>query len=121
VNVLGTASNGSPFTVAPTITSLNQTSGAVGASITITGTNFGTPQGASTVTFNGPQRRQRALGARPASQCLVPVGATTGNVVVNVLGTASNGSSFTIVPAAQHYKSKSDLGSSRNVDHHHRD
>ena len=37
---------------APSITSLSPTSGAVGASITITGTNFGSPQGSSTVKFN---------------------------------------------------------------------
>src|ERR1700731_4299981 len=37
---------------APSITSLSPTSGAVGASVTITGTNFGSPQGTSTVKFN---------------------------------------------------------------------
>src|SRR6195256_2185513 len=98
VNVLGTASNGSPFTVAPTITSLSQTSGAVGASITITGTNFGTPQGSSTVTFNGTAAAAASAWSTTSITVLVPVGATTGNVVVNVLGTASNGSPFTVAP-----------------------
>src|SRR5712664_3129691 len=98
VNVLGTASNGSPFTVAPTITSLSQTSGAVGASIAITGTNFGTTQGASTVTFNGTAAAAASAWSTTSITVTVPVGATTGNVVVNVLGTASNGSPFTVAP-----------------------
>src|SRR5207302_7926264 len=38
---------------APSITTLSPTSGAVGALVTITGTNFGTSQGTSTVKFNG--------------------------------------------------------------------
>src|SRR6267378_4225237 len=98
VNVLGTASNGSPFTVAPTITSLSQNAGAVGASITIIGTNFGTPQGTSTVTFNGTTAAAASAWSATSITVLVPVGATTGNVVVNVLGTASNGSPFTVAP-----------------------
>ena len=56
VTVGGVASNGSSFTVtvpAPSITSLNPTSGLVGASVTITGANFGATQGTSTVKFNG--------------------------------------------------------------------
>ena len=56
VTVGGVASNGVSFTVtvpAPSITSLTPTSGAVGTSVTITGTNFGATQGTSTVTFNG--------------------------------------------------------------------
>src|SRR6266404_5580157 len=86
VNVLGTASNGSPFTVAPTITSLSQTSGAVGAAITTTGTNFGTTQGASTVTFNGTAAAAASAWSTTSITVLVPVGATTGNVVVTVGG-----------------------------------
>jgi hypothetical protein len=56
VTVSGVASNGVNFTVTgppPTITNLNPTSGAAGASVTITGTNFGATQSTSTVTFNG--------------------------------------------------------------------
>ena len=55
VTVGGVASNGVSFavTVPPSITSLSQTSGAVGTSVTIAGTNFGATQGTSTVTFNG--------------------------------------------------------------------
>src|SRR5262249_27135380 len=55
VTVGGPASNGMSFTVnvPPTITSLSPTSGPVGTSVTITGTNFGATKGTSTVTFNG--------------------------------------------------------------------
>jgi len=51
----GVNSNGSSFTVvsAPSITSLSITKGAVGAPVTITGTNFGATQGSGTVKFNG--------------------------------------------------------------------
>jgi RHS repeat-associated protein len=81
----------------PSITSLNPTSGAVGTSVTITGTNFGSSQGTSTVTFNG-------TSATPCPTCwsatsitsAVPSGATTGNVVVTVGGVASNGVAFTV-------------------------
>ena len=98
VAVGGAASNGMSFTVnvpAPSITILSPTSGGLGASVTITGANFGATKGTSTVKFNG-------IAATPtswsASSILVPVpaGATTGNVVVTVGGTSSNGVSFTV-------------------------
>src|SRR5437899_1524200 len=38
---------------APTLTSLSPTTGPVGTSVTIAGTNFGATQGTSTVRFNG--------------------------------------------------------------------
>jgi hypothetical protein len=100
VTVLAQPSNGSPFTIVlpPSITSLSQTSGAVGASITITGTNFGTPQGSSTVTFNGIAAAAASAWSTTSITVTVPVGATTGNVIVTVLGTASNGSPFTVAP-----------------------
>jgi IPT/TIG domain/FG-GAP-like repeat len=102
VTVGGLASNGQTFTVssaAPSITSLSPTSGAVGTSVTITGANFGSTKGTSTVTFNG-------TAATPASWSAtsivvpVPSGATTGNVVVTVGGLASNGQTFTVSSAA---------------------
>lgn len=40
-----------------TITNLSRTTGAVGATVTITGTNFGSKQGSSTVTAQGNARR----------------------------------------------------------------
>jgi hypothetical protein len=77
----------------PSIARLSPNSGALGTSVTITGSNFGSPQGSSSVTFNGTT-------ATPASwsntSIVVPAGATTGNVVVTVGGAASNGVNFTL-------------------------
>ena len=99
VTVGGAASNGMAFTVttasAPSITSLNPTTGAVGTQVTIAGMNFGASRGSSTVTFNG-------IAAAPTSWSAtsivapVPTGATNGNVVVTVGGVASNGLTFTV-------------------------
>ena len=93
-------SNGKPFTVlsTPTITTLSPTSGAVGASITITGTNFGATQGTSTLTFNGVAATPTGWSAT-SIHAPVPSGATTGNVVVTVGGVASAGKAFTVAPA----------------------
>jgi len=83
---------------APGITSLSPTLGSVGTAVTIAGTNFGSTQGTSTVTFNG-------TAATPTSwtntgiAVTVPSGATSGNVVVTVGGVASNGASFTVIPS----------------------
>ena len=80
--------------VAPSLTSLSPTSGAGGTSITITGANFGSTQGSSTVTFNG-------VAATPTSwsstQIIAPVpgGTLTGNVIVTVASFPSNGLTFT--------------------------
>src|SRR6266849_3041634 len=80
VTVGGVARNGVPFTVAPSITSLTPTAGAVGTSVTITGTNFGDRQGTSTVTFNGTAATPSSWSAT-SIVAPVPAGATTGNVV----------------------------------------
>ena len=42
-----------PTPATPTITTVSPTSAPVGTAVTINGTNFGTTQGTSTVTFNG--------------------------------------------------------------------
>src|ERR1700678_2929577 len=99
VTVSGTASNGKSFTVvsAPSITSLSPTSGAVGAPVTVTGTNFGSTQGSSTVKFNGTAGTPTSWTAT-SIKVPVPTGATTGNIVVFASGVNSNGESFTVVP-----------------------
>jgi hypothetical protein len=97
VTVSNLGSNGVPFTVTPSITSLSPTSGSMGTSVTITGTSFGATQGGSTVSFG-------RFAATPTSWnattivAPVPAGATTGNVIVTVNGIASNGVTFTVVP-----------------------
>src|SRR5215213_1510590 len=79
----------------PTISSLVPNSGAVGASVTVNGTNFGKAQGISTLKFNG-------VTATPTSwvpnaiNAVVPAGTTTGPVVVTV-GVASNSSTYTVL------------------------
>src|SRR6267378_1140003 len=98
VTVGGVASNGVSFTVtvpAPSIASLNPTSGLVGTPVTIAGANFGAMQGTSTVKFNGTTATPTSWSATSIS-APVPAGATTGSVVVTVGGVASNGVNFTV-------------------------
>ena len=96
----GVNSNGKSFTVvpAPSITSLSITTGAVGAAVTVTGTNFGSSPGTRTVKFNGTTATIVTWSATTIA-LTVPTGATTGNVVVFASGVNSNGKSFTVVPA----------------------
>src|SRR6266566_1395518 len=98
VTVAGLASNAVSFTLTtpPSITSLSPTSGPVGTSVTITGTNFGSTQGASSVTFNGTKATPTSWSAT-SIVAPVPSGATTGNVLVTVAGLASNVVSFTLI------------------------
>ena len=94
----GGPSNTVNFTVnvpPPSITNLNPTSGLVGTSVTITGANFGATQSTSTVTFNGTAATPTAWSAT-AITAPVPAAALTGNVIVTVGGTASNGEPFTV-------------------------
>jgi hypothetical protein len=93
----GVASNGLLFTLdaAPSISQLSQTSGSVGTPIIIYGSNFLASQGTSTVKFNGTTATVSSWSAYSIA-VTVPSGATTGNIVVNVLGQASAGFSFTV-------------------------
>jgi len=99
VTVSGVASNGKSFTVvaAPSISSLSPTSAAVGTSITVSGSNFGSSQGSSTVKFNGTAGTPTSWNSTTI-HVPVPTGATTGNVVVHASGVDSNGKSFTVLP-----------------------
>lgn len=80
----------------PAITSLLPTSGAVGTPVTITGSNFGTSLGASTVTFNGTPATSITNWSPTSMVAVVPAGATTGYVVVTVSGWTSNAIEFTV-------------------------
>jgi len=95
VNSIG--SNRVLFTVTPTITNISPASGPIGTSVTITGTGYGTSQGSSTVIFNGTAATPTSWSATSIT-VPVPTGATTGNVVVTVGGSASNGVAFTVLP-----------------------
>ncbi len=84
----------------PAITTLTPTAGLVGTPVTIAGTNFGTTQGSSAVTFNGTTATPTSW---TATSLVVPVppAATSGPVVVTVNGVPSNGATFTVtVPPA---------------------
>ena len=78
------------------IYSLSPTSGVIGTSVTIAGTNFGASQGTSMVTFNGTAATITNWSATSIT-AVVPSGATTGNVMVTVNGNASNGAPFTVL------------------------
>jgi hypothetical protein len=85
-------------TPTPTITSFTPTSGAVGTTVTITGTNFGAgPAGGPKydVKFNGVQGDVQGVGADITVK--VPVGATTGTITVTTAGgTATSPGGFTV-------------------------
>ena len=80
----------------PTLTSLSPSNGPVTTAVTISGSNFGSTQGTSTVTFNGTAATPTTWSV---SSIVVPVpaGATAGNVVVTVGGLASNAMPFTVI------------------------
>jgi YD repeat-containing protein len=84
---------------APVITSvepLQAPAGENGVQITILGNNFGTTQGS--VTFNGSSVTSFTSWSATSIVVSVPSGATTGNVVVNASGVASNGIYFLVLP-----------------------
>jgi kumamolisin len=77
----------------PTISSFSPTSGPVGTSVTITGTNF---TGATAVKFNGTSASY-TVGSATSITATVPTGATTGAISVTTsAGTATSASSFTV-------------------------
>jgi CHRD domain/IPT/TIG domain len=84
---------------APTVTSFTPTSGPVGTSVTITGTNFSTTPANNTVSFNGIAATVTASTATSITTT-VPTGASTGtiSVTVNAL-TATSATDFTVSPA----------------------
>jgi hypothetical protein len=79
----------------PGITNLSPSAGTVGTSVTISGVNFGTLQGSSTVSFNGTNATPTSWSASSIG-VPVPSGATTGNVSVTVGGQTSNAVLFTV-------------------------
>ena len=87
---------GDPSGGPPTIASFTPTSGPVGTSVTISGTNF---TGATAVTFNGVSAALTATSAT-AIQATVPAGATTGPLSVTTSGgTATSTGAFTVASA----------------------
>src|SRR5437016_1431545 len=106
VNVGGVNSAGQSFTVtpAPTISSVSPGSAAIGASITMGGSNLTAGGNVTPKVYFFPTGTCSicGYGANPTSSTntsvaiVVPAGATTGNVVVNVDGVDSNALTFTL-------------------------
>jgi gliding motility-associated-like protein len=87
-------------TAPPTITSFAPTSGTVGTSVTITGTNFDTTPANNAVAFNGTSATVIASTATSIT-ANVPVGATTGPITVTISGsTATSATNFIVCPNA---------------------
>src|SRR6266403_704323 len=78
----------------PTITSFTPSSGPVGTSVTISGTNF---TGATAVLFNGVSATF-TVNSATSIQATVPAGATTGAISITTPGgTAISAGSFTVI------------------------
>jgi YD repeat-containing protein len=100
VTVNGVPSDSSGFLfVKPTLTSLSASSGHISDVITITGQSFQPAQGTSKVFFNGIEAAPTGWSDTSIT-VPVPVGATSGNVIVQVFNGAnlSNPLAFTVVP-----------------------
>jgi hypothetical protein len=83
----------------PTISSLSANSGAVGLSVTISGTNFDAVAVNNSVKFNGIPAVVTAVTANSVT-ATVPTGATTGTVTVTTSGGTATSSAFFTVTAA---------------------
>ena len=81
----------------PSIISLSKTVVVIGESITITGMKFGTTRNSSYVSVNGTQATDYTSWSDTSIVLKIPVGATSGNVIVNVSGKQSNAVAITIL------------------------
>ncbi len=81
---------------APSIANLSTTSGTPGTSVTISGSNFGSSQGSSTVDFGATAAAVTSWSDTSITATVPNVAAGAANVTVTVGGTASNAESFTV-------------------------
>ncbi len=102
----GTAHSSDDFIVtppAPTVSSFSPTSGPVGTSVTINGSNFsGSGFTTSSVKFNGVSATSFTVNSSSKITATVPSGATTGKISVTTPGgtaTSSNSFDVTSVPS----------------------
>ena len=96
LNGTGVYPIGSPTVTTPTITSVSPSTGAVGKTVTITGTNFSTIPDFNLVRFNGILAITTAATSTSLT-VTVPSNATTGKVSVETIdGIATSVDSFTV-------------------------
>ena len=101
----GTATSLDTFTVTgPSITSFSPTTGPVGTSVVINGSNL---TGATLVRFNGVSATPFTVNSTGTQiTTTVPTGATSGLIqVVTSAGTATSATSFTVTGSASHGRS----------------
>nr|WP_287129271.1 hypothetical protein [Candidatus Cyanaurora vandensis] len=94
----GTATSATGFTilVAPTVSTLNPSSGRVGSSVTVTGSGF---TGTTAVQFNGVAASSFVIDSATRIRAIVSPGATPGPVtVMNAAGTGTSLTSFQVIP-----------------------
>ena len=88
------ALGGDPAAIAPTLGNLTPASGAVGTTVTFTGSNF---TSLSVVKFNGTTAISVTVVSSTSITAVVPSGATTGTISVTTAGgTATSTSVFTV-------------------------
>jgi RHS repeat-associated protein len=82
----------------PVVYSVTPGSGGLGSQVTIAGSNFGTSQGSSSITFNGTAASSITSWTNSQIVAIVPTTATSGSVVVVVNSVASNADlTFTVI------------------------
>jgi len=91
---IGAAASGGG-TTSPGIVALSPSSGPTGIAVTISGGNFGSTQGTSSVTFGGVAATATSWSNNSIT-ATVPANALTGDVVVTVSGVASNAVTYTV-------------------------
>ena len=74
----------------PTISGVSPAYGTIGTSVTVTGNNFGSSQGSSTIQFNGVAATSITSWTNTQIVAVVPSNATTGPVLVTVGSIPSN-------------------------------
>ena len=93
--VNGSSTVGPVFQLQPIISGLSPSAGPVGTVVTITGSNFGSTQGSSSVSF-GQFFAVPAQWSEDKIVVPVPTGAVTSSVIVTIAGMVSNALPFTI-------------------------
>ena len=92
----GTGSSTALFYATPTLTGFTPTSGAVGATVTLTGTNF---TGATSIKFGTVATTAFTVVSNTQITVAVPAKATSGTIQVTTpAGTAASSASFTVAP-----------------------